>query len=268
MMDNRFTYPLTGKEPFNEKMKTLGWVILEDALETEFTDQINHYLEEAYEVRRQIQLANGIGDQTRGTLHHLVGRNDISLKFLARGYCDEQIRSILDGNYILNSLGAVINIKDNHPYVQNIHRDIRSFTGDYKVMVQMMVLLDDFTLENGATYFLSGSHKQDVKPREDHFYVHADRAIAKKGSLVIFDSNLWHAAGNNTTDKVRRALTMAFTRPFFKQQMDYPRLIGYEYGKTLSPELRQILGYNSRVPADLFEYYQPPEKRMYQPGQG
>jgi ectoine hydroxylase-related dioxygenase (phytanoyl-CoA dioxygenase family) len=267
-MNNKYTYASASNVLFDEKMKEFGWIVFEDALEEEFVNEINMYLEQAYEIRRQIQVDNGIGEQTKGTLHHLVGRNEVSIEFLARGYCDAQIRHFLDGNYILNSLGAVINIKDNHPYVQNIHRDIRSFTGSFKVMIQMMVVLDDFTLDNGATYFLSGSHKQDIKPGEEEFYAHADRAVARKGSLILFDSNLWHAAGNNRTDQPRRALTMAFTRPFFKQQLDYPRLMGYDLAADLSPHMKQILGYNSRIPADLYEYYQPVEKRMYQPGQG
>jgi hypothetical protein len=32
--------------------------------------------------------------------------------------------------------------------------------------------------------------------------------------------------------------------------------------------LRQVLGYNSRVPSNYDEWYQPAERRMYKPGQG
>ena len=146
--------------------------------------------------------------------------------------------------------------------------DVRSFMGDVKIMVQMLVMLDDFTEENGATYLLSGSHKQDQKPEEGFFYANADRAVGKKGSIVLFDSNLWHAAGVNQTQQQRRALTLGFTRPFMKQQLDYPRFLGYDYGELLPGSLRQVVGYNARVPADLHEYYQPVEKRMYQRDQG
>jgi ectoine hydroxylase-related dioxygenase (phytanoyl-CoA dioxygenase family) len=63
-------------------------------------------------------------------------------------------------------------------------------------------------------------------------------------------------------------LTLAFTRPYVKQQLDYPRAIGYERGESLPPVLRQLLGYNARVPASLDEWYQPPEKRLYRRDQG
>ena len=91
---------------------------------------------------------------------------------------------------------------------------------------------------------------------------------ARPDSIVVFDSNFWHAAGVNRSDRPRRALTLAFTRPFIKQQLDYARSLGYERGESLSPTLRQLLGYNARVPASLDEWYQPPDKRMYQRDQG
>jgi len=53
-----------------------------------------------------------------------------------------------------------------------------------------------------------------------------------------------------------------------KQQLDYPRALGYARCEALSPALRQVLGYNARVPASLDEWYQPPDKRLYKREQG
>ena len=135
-------------------------------------------------------------------------------------------------------------------------------------MAQILVMLDDFTPDNGATYLLTGSHRRAERPPDDLFFRDAVRAVAAAGSILVFDSNLWHAAGVNRTDRPRRALTLGFTRPFMKQQLDYPRALGYDRSETLSPALRQLLGYNARVPASLDEWYQPPEKRLYKRDQG
>lgn len=86
----------------------------------------------------------------------------------------------------------------------------------------MMITLDDFTSENGSTYFLTGSHKSDENQKPTSS-TKMQIALIQKGSIILFDSNLWHAAGKNYTDATRRTLTMAFTKPFFKQQLDYPR---------------------------------------------
>jgi len=92
----------------------------------------------------------------------------------------------------------------------------------------MLIMLDDFTLENGATYLLAKSHLKDEKPTEAMFYEKSDRVVGKKGDVLFFNSNLWHAAGINTTNQERRAITITFTKPFMKQQLDYSRAIGYE----------------------------------------
>jgi len=162
----------------------------------------------------------------------------------------------------------VLNLPSELSYVGRVHRDLRSFSGDLNLMVQLLIMLDDFTEDNGATYLLSGSHRAADKPSDELFFANAERAIGGAGSIVVFNSNLWHAAGANRTGTARRALTIGFTRPFLKQQLDYPRALGYEFGDTISDTLRQVLGYNARVPATLDEWYQPPEKRMYRPGQG
>jgi len=153
-------------------------------------------------------------------------------------------------------------------YVGSIHRDLRTFSGDLRLMAQLLVMIDEFTEENGATYLLGGSHRLLEKPSDEVFFKGAARAVGPAGSIVMFNSNLWHAAGINRSDRPRRALTLAFTRPFMKQQLDYPRALGYARREALSPTLRQLLGYNARVPASLDEWYQPPDKRLYKREQG
>lgn len=267
-MKNKFIYSEATLSDFENAIDEYGWVIYEDAANEKMINTIINDLEPAYLMRREIQVQNGIETNMEGTLHHLLEKDNFSLPFLSQKYCDREMRHFLDGNYIVNGISGVLNFKNFKAYVHNVHRDIRSFTGDFKIAIQMIVLLDDYTLENGATYFLSGSHKKDVKPYDVFFYEQADRAVAKKGSIILFDSNIWHAVGTNNTDGPRRALTLTFTRPFFKPQFDFPRFLGYEYGESLNDHLRQVIGYNARISANLQEFYQPPHLRMYQPGQG
>lgn len=267
-MKNNYTYKFENTKEFETAMDKYGWLIYDEVVPLAFIEEINADLEAAYRLRRTIQKRNGIEEDMKGTLHHLLEPGNFGFELLSQLYCDAQIRHFLKGNYILNGINGVINLHHAHPYVQKVHRDMRSFTGSLKLMIQMIVLLDDFTLDNGATFFLSGSHKTDTKPNELKFFGKADRAVAKKGSIILFDSLIWHAAGKNYTDIPRRALTLSFTVPYFKQQLDYPRFLGYEAGENFSEEMRQIIGYNARVPANLYEYYQLPNRRMYQPGQG
>ena len=84
----------------------------------------------------------------------------------------------------------------------------------------------------------------------------------------MFNSNLWHAGGDNQTDQPRRSVTPMYCKPFMKQQFDYPRAVGYARADALSDHARQVVGFNARTPASLDEWYQPPAKRMYRNDQG
>jgi len=49
--------------------------------------------------------------------------------------------------------------------------------------------------------------------------------------------------------------------------MDYPRALGYNKMNEFSEPLQQILGYHSRVPSNLNEWYQAGDKRFYRKNQ-
>ncbi len=258
---------ITAEDNFAEEITTRGWVHFRQVIDKPFVDYLNEGLAVAYNLCRSIQIKNGIGGNMNGTVHHLPGQHDSFLEFIQRMYLDKFIKRFFGAPYILNGFGGVSNLPSSRSYVSNIHRDIRTFY-NVPMMLNMLVMLDDFTEDNGATWFLTGSNNFDEKPDEKYFYENADRALGKAGDIILFDSLLWHAAGMNTTDKVRRALTLTYSRPFMKQQLDYPRLFGYDNGEAFAPEVRQVIGYNSRVPSTLDEWYQPVEKRFYKQGQG
>lgn len=267
-MKNTFIYKLATLSDFRGAIDEYGWVVYEKAINQKLISEITTGFETAYLLRREIQVLNGIEENMEGTLHHLLERDNFAIELLSKLYCDREIRDFLGGNYILNGINGVSSTKKSKSYIHNIHRDVRTFSRESKLMIQMIIVLDDFTIFNGATHFLSGSHKLDMKPEEKHFKAFAEQAVAKKGSIILFDSNIWHAGGINFTRKQRRALTLGFTKPYIKQQFDYPRFLGYEFGEKIDNDLRQIIGYNARVPASLQEYYKPVESRMYKSDQG
>jgi ectoine hydroxylase-related dioxygenase (phytanoyl-CoA dioxygenase family) len=253
---------------FDAQMRTKGWFIFHDVVDQSLIKNLIADLEQAYEIRRPIQIKNGVDSDTQGTAHHLLADGKSFLELLKRAYLDEYLKSFFEGTYILNTYGGNLNLKNNFTYASVVHRDVRTYTREIKLLINSIVMLDDFTLENGATYLLSGSHLKKEKPGDEEFFSTADRAVGKSGSILLWDSNIWHAAGINRTDSPRRSLSILYSKPFMKQQLDYPRAVGYDDIDSLSEELKQIVGYNARVPASLEEWYQPPDKRFYKKDQG
>lgn len=221
----------------------------------------------ALSICESIRRVNGIPDAD-GTVHHLPGMFMFgSFRFfLEINPASEVIDSYFgDKPYILNSMGGNFNVTPN--YASRVHRDIRTHQTPCP-MLNTLVMLDDFTYENGATWLMNRGHLLPEKPTDDAFMRDAVQVTAPAGSILLWDSNLWHRAGENTTGKPRRIVTPIYTRPWIKPGFDYPRALGYERGDDYPPKLRQILGYNSRVPVSLEEWYQPPEKRYYRADQG
>lgn len=254
--------------PHQHALASDGWTILPTQLPAELIDTLIGQLPAALARRDAIRQRNGLTDNTDGTIHHFLTDHACNLAVLkALEPYDGLIREYFGGKYILNSYGGLINRQGAKAYVHNVHRDVRFFSAARRFMLNILVMLDDFTLENGATHLLSGSHLQAEKPADEHFYQHSARALGRRGSLLLFDSRLWHATGDNQTAGLRRALTITLTSPFFKQQLDYPRALGDQHPALQDPYLRQITGYNARVPSTLEEFYVPLEQRFYQRGQ-
>jgi len=254
---------------YAQQMRERGWVIFEAAVEPALVARMRDDLAAAWDICRAHQERNGVATDADRTVHHLIGQRPSFLEYVdASEPLTPYLEHYFEGRCILNSFGGAINTRGHTSYAQRIHRDIRSFSGDMPLLLNTLVMLDDFTADNGATYMLSGSHKRAEKPDEAAFYAGAEQAVGPAGSILLFNSNVWHAGGANRTDSVRRSVTPMYCRPFIKQQFDYPRALGYAEGEAFSPNTRQMLGYNARVPASLDEWYQPPERRMYRGDQG
>lgn len=245
-----------------------GWISHPSLLDPRTVELIRTELERSYNICREIQLKNGVQKNTDGTLHHLVGISNAYIDILEFPQVLELINIYFEGPAILNSFGGVRNTKQAEMYVSRIHRDVRFYSQHMRLMCNILIMADNFTAENGATHVLEGSHNIRQKPTDEHFKQHSRQLLGAAGTVVLFDSNLWHAAGINHTEEPRRALTLTFTPPFMKQQCDYPRMLGYDQSHNYTPRIRQLLGYNARIPTSLDEWYQPASSRLYQPDQG
>lgn len=208
-------------------LQSRGYAVFQGVLDEEWLRNLRADLDTIYAKRRAVQERNGIAAGMSGTCHHLLGEASAMGALIATLPLDAVLRRYFDGPYILNSFGGFLNGPDTeYGYIAKVHRDVRTYTDTFKLMVNMLIMLDDFTAENGATRLLAGSHKVAEKPTDRAFETDATPALGRAGDILLFDSRLWHAAGQNRSGAVRRALTLTFSRPFVKPQLDYPRYLG------------------------------------------
>ncbi len=153
-------------------------------------------------------------------------------------------------------------------FQNSFHRDFPRHLDGFLASVNAFVALSPFTPESGATLVVPGSHQRATRPSDVCITRRAVPVECAAGSIIFFDSTLWHAGGRNTSGADRFALNLQFTRSYFKQQLDLVRVLPAEFQARLPERTRQLLGWYTRVPASLDEYYQAPQDRLYRAGQG
>ncbi|WP_158742536.1 phytanoyl-CoA dioxygenase family protein [Acidisphaera sp. L21] len=250
-------------------LRERGWVLVPDIVPQADLPGLRAAIHDSIADCGRRQVESGATTAPDGTAHHTVGQYPAFDAFLERRYlCDVATRYFGDAAFILHAFNPVCVQPAGKSYLHQIHRDVRTHGGDFRFMLNVLVMVDPFTLENGATHVLSGSHHSATPPVDAAFWADAERLTGPAGSIVLFDSNLWHAAGHNGSDAPRAALTLSYSRGFVKQQMDYPRFLGPKYGQAASPAMRQLLGYDAMVPTSYGEFYRPRETRLYKGNQG
>ena len=97
---------------------------------------------------------------------------------------------------------------------QELHVDIPR-TSDAWPMLGLILMVDAFHAENGATRFVPGSHHWTELPEhvlEDRFAPHPGEVLAcgEAGSTILFNASTWHGHTANMTSVPRRSLQATF----------------------------------------------------------
>lgn len=200
-------------------------------------------------------------------VHNLLVRDGVFLEFLSSSALHRFLSQALSPHCILYAYTSSSLPPNGYNFSRRIHIDAQAQSVDCVMNVGVLVALDDFTDENGATRFLPGSHLSLDAPDEGDFMKRAQRTYPRAGEAVIFNARTYHYGGENRTSKPRHAITLNVCRPWMKQRFDYPRMLSAEQLRALGPVGRRFVGMDSRTPKDLDEYYVAPEDRLYKPGQ-
>ena len=153
-------------------------------------------------------------------------------------------------------------------FQNSFHQDFPRVLNGYVASINVMFAVDEFSAENGGTLVVPGTHQRMSTPDEEYLRENAVAVECPAGSMFVFDSTLWHAAGANISGKDRLAINHQFTRSYMKQQVDYVRALGDGAVAAQRPRTQQLLGWYTRVVTSLDEFYRPEQERLYRKGQG
>jgi ectoine hydroxylase-related dioxygenase (phytanoyl-CoA dioxygenase family) len=156
------------------------------------------------------------------------------------------VRHVLGPAIKLSSLNA--RSADPHTDVgQPLHVDMGAIADENGYWVCNTVwMLDDFTMENGATRMIPGSHRWGTRPQDvlgDPLAPHPDEVLltGKAGSIAVMNAHMWHGGTANRTAVPRLALHAFYCRRDKPQQQYQKQLLRPETQAGLSTGLRQML---------------------------
>lgn len=147
-------------------------------------------------------------------------------------------------NYRIGSCTAI----EIHPgeAAQDLHRDddiypLRIPGVEYQISA--MWALDDFTVENGATRVVAGSH--DLRPIDTVDAGDVEQARMSRGSVLLYLGSTIHGGGANDSDAPRAGLINTYSLGWLRQEENHYLAIPREVADSYPENIRRLMGYQA-----------------------
>lgn len=185
-------------------------------------------------------------DHTNQRVWNLLSKSPLFVDLAEHPIALRLLRTVLGWPMLLGNLSA--NITGPGGGEMKVHADQMFLPEPWPVAAQganAAWLLDDFTAENGATQFVPGSHRlnRNRRPEDEVTPVPME---APAGTLVVFNSRIWHRTGfNRTTDSYRAGVFGWYTKPIYRPQENWFVSLNPAVLQEASEEMLELLGYRA-----------------------
>ena len=241
-----------------KKLKKNGYVILENIISKKDTSRYKKKLDQV--LQKRIKRKKIVGDHDNQIIYNYFYEDKSLLKLIYFKKIDKILQEMLDKNYILQSSNAQNRIvnkydikknKKNYKIGSSWHTDSR-YLGGNKISkgfsYLVIIALDPFTKENGATKFIEGSANfRKIPPR---FISNRTKKykikelLMDEGSVCIMDTGIWHKAGDSSNQS-RWSIFSIYTGWFVKPYYDYSPV----YNKKIKKIYKKLLHKYSKPPS-------------------
>ena len=241
-------YTLSVTEISRQKLHEQGYLILPGLIDAEFLAALRKRTDELVALEGEQAGAEFRKEPGAIRLANLVDKGEVFQRVVSHPTVLAAMEVVLGPRFKLSSL----NYRSTNPHsteAQPLHSDTGAIADEQGYWVANSVwLLDDFTVDNGATRFVAGTHRLAQLPANPHD-AHPDEQllIGKAGDVAIMNAHMWHGGTANKTAFPRRALHGFYTRYDKPQQQYQKKLLRPETIAKLSPELRTILAIDDEL---------------------
>lgn len=186
-------------------------------------------------------------DETNQRVWNVLSRDPVFEDMAAHPLALDYVRGVLGWPALLGNISANITGPGGGEMI--LHADQIFVPEPWPQVPQGLNVawcLDDFTEANGATRFAPGSHRLNRAPLADEAEIDTIPIEAPAGSILVFESRVWHKTGFNRTADERRAGVFAwYTKPIYRQQENWYLSLRPEVRQFASDEMLVLLGYRT-----------------------
>jgi ectoine hydroxylase-related dioxygenase (phytanoyl-CoA dioxygenase family) len=240
-----------------QELEFLGYTVIDSGLSAEdvsalriaLDDLLQNYTEEAGGQAFLQEI--GEADQLRAPL----ALDERFLAVATNPRVLEIVRRMLGEYVILTQQNGIVNRPSENPHRQTaFHRDLpyQHFVSSRPISFNALLCIDAFDAESGSTMILPASHKEAAFPSDEYIRQNEQATVARAGSFIMMNSMVYHRAGHNRSNRLRRAVNNVYALPFVKQQIVLPSLLNGKWSD--NPELARLLGYHSDPPRSIAEF--------------
>lgn len=117
--------------------------------------------------------------------------------------------------------------------------------GSAQLQISAMWALDDFTVENGATRVVLGSHRNPVHAgyRIDESVGDIVQAVMPRGSVLLYLGSTLHGGGANRSHAARAGLINSYVLGWLRQEENQYLNVPRDVAQTHSTTIQRLMGY-------------------------
>ncbi|WP_017260208.1 phytanoyl-CoA dioxygenase family protein [Pedobacter arcticus] len=238
-----------------EELQINGFTVLENVLKNDELLDCRLKLDSIYETQKaQFGAENLIKINEQNLVRCPLIYDTFFLNIATNEKVLEFVKLLIGDYFILHLQNGIINKPSEEHHQSSWHRDLpyQNFVISKPLAIGALYCIDDFTNESGGTFVLPYSHRVESIPTAHYVEKYCRQIVAKAGSVILFDSMLFHKAGYNSSSFIRRAINNVYVVPILKQQIDLPFALNGKYSD--NEFLSKFLGYQSKSASNDTEW--------------
>lgn len=200
-------------------MKINGWCLLEGIIPTDQVEAVRESVEAAVAAHQSTTAPDDIGH-----VPGLIRFEQSFAPYLAHPRLLGLVEALLGQHVRVSFTTAQINFPGNDrgdwhadwPFNQETAGHVPAPYPDVVMHVTTLWLLSPFNEENGGTFIVPGSHRANNNPSGDNGidptqpFPTEMQVTGPAGSVLVFDSRLWHAIAPNRTQRPRTTIAVRY----------------------------------------------------------